>query len=447
MKKLIIVLSLSFSVMLMTLFGGMISNAQSPVTTIPQTTTVTVTQSTTQINLDQLINSIYSQVREQIYDQVYQELVSMIGDELYSEIHQSVLDRLEELVRDGSIPVTVDVLQDKIHAVIAVSNHSVFGVTTYLGATAKSLGSGVVYRFDQDANRYYLITNHHVIDGGDNYRIVFENNATVEATLHGFDQSADIAILSFSANQLNQTVIVSPLASDDSAQPGDFLIAVGNPRGYSFYGSTTLGVVSGINRNVDGDFFVAYLQHDASINSGNSGGPVYNLSGEVIGINVSKYVSDDIEGMGFAIPIRLVKRLITLIESNTMPDQTIKSTFGSLRDIREIKKEENTITVSSLVINEGLTLTNPTITLPEAIRNGLLVQTILASGSFQGTNITVGDLIAKVNDITIQSASDFYRTIYDQFIKGDQVSITYYVFDSTNLRYQANPQTIQITLR
>ncbi len=445
MKKMMILLVLVFGFGALFALTPTISNATAPQTTIPQTTTVTTTQ--TQINLDQLIEDIYQQVRSEIYDQVYAELLTMIGSELYDEIYENVLARLNELVANGEIPVVVDDFQDQIHQVIATSNHSVFGVTTYLGQTARSLGSSVVYRYDAIENTYFLITNHHVIDGGDNYRVVFEDGSTVVATLLGYDSSADIAILSFSAQGLNQTVNVSPLAQNGQTQPGQMIIAMGNPRGYSFYGSTTLGMISGVNRNVDNDYFVPYIQHDASINSGNSGGPIFNLQGDVVGINVSKYVSDDIEGMGFAIPIELVKRIIALVESNTMPSETIKSTFGTLRDIASLRTPQGTFTVSSLVINPSLTLTNPVITLPNALTKGLLVQSIDQAGSLFGTNIAIGDLIVGINGTPFASDAEFYRTIYDQYIKGDSISLTYYVFNSQTLSYQATPQTVQIVLK
>lgn len=445
MKKIIVILILVFGFGTIFALTPTISNATAPQTTIPDTTTVTTTQ--TQINLDQLIEDIYQQVRSEIYSQVYAELLTMIGSELYDEIYENVLVRLNELVANGEIPVVVDEFQEKIHSVIATSNQSVFGVTTFLGQTAKSLGSSVVYRFDAVENKYYLITNHHVIDGGDNYRVIFEDGSSVVATLLGFDSAADIAILSFSAQGLNQTIVVSPLAPNGQTQAGEIVIAVGNPRGYSFYGSTTLGMISGVNRNVDNDYFVPYIQHDASINSGNSGGPIYNLQGQVVGINVSKYVSDDIEGMGFAIPVELVKRIIALVETNTMPTQTIKSTFGTLRDVAPLRTAQGTITVSSLVISQSLTLTNPVITLPNAITKGLLVQAISASGSLFGTNIAVGDLIVGLNGTAFSSDAEFYRTLYDQFIKGDTVSLTYYVFNPQTLSYQATPQTISIVLK
>jgi serine protease Do len=464
MKKIRVLLIISFLVLSILSFWPQLSTQGStvPMTTTTQNTTTSLTPTTTfpftttatissngidYFDLDDLIEQIYQSIRQDIYNQIYEELFSMISEEMYEAIYAQVTNRLEELIAQGVIPVTVDHFQDQIHAVVEIAQDSVFGITTYLGTEAKSLGSSVVYRFNPNTNTYFIITNHHVIDKGDNFKIVFENGSSVVATLLGVDELADIAILSFSGVGLSQTIQVSQLAANDSTAPGSILLAVGNPRGYNFYGSVTLGVVSGINRNVDGDFYVAYIQHDASINSGNSGGPIYNLDGEVIGINVSKYVADDIEGMGFSIPISLVKRIIERIEANTMPSTTLKSNVGTLLSIRPLLNNEGKIVLNSLVVSPSLTLTNATISIPSLVQDGMLIQTISSSSSFDSTALRVGDLIVAVNGQSFIGAQGFYRYLYDNFAKGDSVSITYYTFNSTLLNYSATTQTIQVTLK
>jgi serine protease Do len=114
---------------------------------------------------------------------------------------------------------------------------------------------------------------------------------------------------------------VASFGDSDAIEKGTVVLAAGNPSGYNFFGSVTMGIISGKNRyfdtNNDGvrDMFVSYLQHDAAINSGNSGGPLYNIHGTVIGINVSKFVGSEIEGMGFAIPIETVTAILDDLEA------------------------------------------------------------------------------------------------------------------------------------
>jgi serine protease Do len=425
--------------------SGNVTTTTTPVTTIPMTTT---NQPFTYYNFDDLIDQIYAQVRAEIYEEIYNELTMMVGEELYEAIYEEVSRRLNDLISDGQIPVVMDLFQDDIFAVVALSNKSVFGITTYKGLTPVSLGSGVVYRFDESTNTYYIITNEHVIDEGDNFKIVFSDNSRVTATLIGFDVVADIAILTFSGVGLDKEILVSPLADSSKVLKGSPVLAVGNPRGYDFYGAVTLGVVSGLDRNVDGDYFVNYIQHDASINSGNSGGPIYNLNGEVVGINVSKYAASDIEGMGFAIPINLVKTIIAKIESGTMLYETIKPRLGiTFFDVSSLTITDNKFDVSSLRVSDSNTLTNIKITLPNSYQSGLFIRTILTDGSIFGSTIKVGDLIVKVNDHDINQLVDYYQYLYANFQSGDVVTISYLVINYDTLSYSETIQTITITLK
>lgn len=451
MKKTLILASLAVFGILSFVFGPLLTEGTTvPVTTIPETTITLDTSSTgfSYADLDDLIDQIYAEVRAEIYDDIYAELSQMISDDLYEEIYAAVIAQFDELVAGGSIPVVMNQFQDSIDAVVALANQSVFGVTTYLGTEGQSLGSGVVYRYDQAANQYYLITNQHVVDEGDNFRIVFSDESEVEATLLGVDTEADIAILRFSGVGLNQTIAVSPLAQDDATVKGDVVLAVGNPRGYNFYGSVTMGIVSGIDRDVDYDPFVLYIQHDASINSGNSGGPLYNLDGEVVGINVSKYVSDDIEGMGFAIPISLVKRIIERIEANNLPQSTIKARLmASWLDVSTLVDTNNDVAVARLEVNPLTTLTNIKVKLPSGIRNGLLVESMEVAGTLWNSGVAVGDLLIKIGDYTITDTYGLYEHLYANYEAGDTIVVWYYQFSVSGLNYNPTLRSATVTLK
>ncbi len=316
MKKWVILtlITLTFSVVL---FAGNTLSGETttvPITTIPETT---VTESTSPyqyvyVNQDDLVNQIYEDLYAEIYAELYAELAASIANDLYEEIYQSVMNQFETAFTLGSIEVPADEVQLQIYDVVELSDQSVVGVSSYVGTDGLALGSAVIFDYNATTQTYYVITNEHVVDGGDNYKVVFSDMEKVTATLLGVDADIDIAILSFSAIGLNRTLQVSPLGDSDLLTPGTLVLAAGHPKGYDFYGSVNLGIVAGVNRLISGET-VAYIQHDAAINSGNSGGPLYNLAGEVIGINVSKYATTDIEGMGFAIPINTVKEVITQI--------------------------------------------------------------------------------------------------------------------------------------
>jgi serine protease Do len=451
MKKTIILASLAVFGILSFVFGPLLTEGTTtPVTTIPDTTITLDTSSTgfSYTDLNDLIDQIYAEVRAEIYDDIYAELSQMISEDLYEEIYAAVLAQFDDLVAGGTIPVVLNQFQDSIDDVVTLADQSVFGVSTYLGTVGQSLGSGVVYRYDQTANLYYLITNQHVVDEGDNFRIVFADESEVEATLLGVDTEADIAILSFSGVGLTQTIAVSPLAQNDATVKGDIVLAVGNPRGYNFFGSVTMGIVSGINRDVDYDPFVMYIQHDASINSGNSGGPLYNLDGEVVGINVSKYVSDDIEGMGFAIPISLVKRIIERIEANNIPQSTIKARLQtSWLDVSTLVDANNDVAVARLEVNPLTTLTNIKIKLPSGIKNGLLVESMEVAGTMWNSGVAVGDLIVKIGDYTITDANGLFEHLYANYEAGDSIVVWYYQFSVSGLNYNPTLRSTTVTLK
>lgn len=296
-------------------------SVQAEETTTP--TTIPATETTDSLNTyyysstDNLIDQIYADVYRQIYDEVYAELSAEIEAGNQDEaIYAEVISKLETLIDSGELHVLVDEFQSHVDMVTAIAARSVVGVSN-LDSTPPSMGSGVIYYYDTIAERYYLITNEHVVEGGTQYQIRFEDGSTVVATLHGVNADVDVAILSFSSVGLTNTPLVSHFGDSAHLVKGTVVLACGHPEGYDFYGSLTLGIISGLNRAV-GTNDVDYIQIDAPINHGNSGGPLYNLQGEIIGINVLKMQSIDIEGMGFSIPIHQVIQVIEEIAPETL---------------------------------------------------------------------------------------------------------------------------------
>lgn len=226
---------------------------------------------------------------------------------------------ISELMPEDTINTTYDMLSFQ-ESIVEMTNEARTGV---LGIESTSLtgygtGSGVVYK--KVDNTYYLITNQHVVEGSISLKIVYEQNGILfeitneDITLVGTDSTTDIAVITFTSTQDFKVI---PFADSYDLEIGQFVFAVGNPLGFSYYGTLTMGVISGLSRYVqDGTFDATLLQHDAAISPGNSGGALLNINGELVGINNMKVVQDDVSNIGFAIPANTVKRIATDLEDD-----------------------------------------------------------------------------------------------------------------------------------
>lgn len=175
-----------------------------------------------------------------------------------------------------------------------------------------SCGSGVIIYSNDSA--LYMVTNYHVAEGATTLSVTFVDDQTYEAELCGYDETMDIALLKvsmddLSSDTLSQISVVS-VGDSDEMLVGEEVVAIGNALGYGQ--SVTTGIVSALDRAVSTDTGSStYIQTDAAINPGNSGGALFNVNGELVGINTAKVSSTDVEGMGYAIPISQVLELIS----------------------------------------------------------------------------------------------------------------------------------------
>ena len=207
----------------------------------------------------------------------------------------TVTEELTKEVRDVTINDTgiAEAVQKVYDAVVVVS--------TYREGSYIASGTGFVYR--QDGATYYLLTNYHVIENGDNVTVTFTNESVVETEIVGYDEYSDIAVLAIKSDE---DLVVAELGDNSLSRVGDTAFAVGAPLDSAYSWTVTRGIISGKDRFVEVDSnstVMKVMQTDAAINSGNSGGPLCNANGEVIGITSLKLVSSGVEGMGFAIPI------------------------------------------------------------------------------------------------------------------------------------------------
>ncbi|KOA20610.1 serine protease Do-like HtrB [Clostridium homopropionicum DSM 5847] len=206
----------------------------------------------------------------------------------------------------NTVPLSVANIAKQVGpAVVGVSVTTTSSVNRFgVSQSDEGMGSGIIF-----SEEGYILTNYHVVSGAKKITVIFNDGKEgkeITAKLINYDASMDIAVI-----KLTEKVTVPAVAEfgdSDALEAGDPAIAIGNPLGKQFIGTVTSGVISAVNREVAVDGQTQkYLQTDAAINPGNSGGALVNIYGQVIGINSAKIGGDEIEGLGFAIPINAVK--------------------------------------------------------------------------------------------------------------------------------------------
>lgn len=201
-----------------------------------------------------------------------------------------------------------DIVSQVMPSIVAVNTESQQTVTDWFGRqytqNAQGAGSGII--LSEDGDTLYIMTNYHVVKGATQVSVKFSDETTAEATVKGYDEDADIAVILIDMDELSadtkDTIRVAVMGDSDNLKVGESAIAIGNALGYGQ--SVTTGVVSAVSREVQlTDKTMTLLQTSAAINPGNSGGALLNGNGEVIGVNTVKYEDTSVEGMGYAIPI------------------------------------------------------------------------------------------------------------------------------------------------
>ena len=201
-----------------------------------------------------------------------------------------------------------DIVAQVMPSIVAVNTESQQTVTDWFGRqytqNAQGAGSGVI--LSEDGDTLYIMTNYHVVKGATQVSVQFSDDTTATATVKGYDEDADIAVILIDKDELSDetedTIRIAVMGDSDALQVGESAIAIGNALGYGQ--SVTTGVVSAVGREVQlTDKTMTLVQTSAAIKPGNSGGALLNGKGEVIGVNTVKYEDTSVEGMGYAIPI------------------------------------------------------------------------------------------------------------------------------------------------
>ncbi len=297
---------------------------------------------------------------------------------------------------------TDEIYSAYVNSCVAISTEIV--TTNLFGqqVTGAAAGSGFVLTSDG-----YLVTNYHVIEDATTISATFPDGTEYAATLVGGDSTNDVAVLKIDAEGLTPVVI----GDSDSLAVGQEVSTIGNPLGEMTF-SQTSGIVSALNREVtmsDGTV-MNMIQTDCTINSGNSGGPLFNQYGQVVGITSAKYSNNGssseatIEGIGFAIPINNVIDLVTDIMENGYV--TGKPSVGVLMS-----------DVSTDVQRYG-------------IPAGAEILAILDGSCADKAGLEVGDIITAVDDTTISSSSEL-SDVVQTYKAGDTVTLTIYRDNAT----------------
>ena len=318
----------------------------------------------------------------------------------FPEVFQETITKIEKdvTVTDKGIADAVEKVYD-----------SVIIVSTYENNKQISSGSGFLYKTDDD--KTYIITNHHVVDGGDSFKVTYTNGDVEKVELLGGDQYADIAVLEADVKENFEVVDVG---STDALRVGDTTFTVGAPLDNVYSWTVTRGIISGKERLVEisldssynTDYIMNVLQTDAAVNSGNSGGPLCDSNGEVIGVISAKISASGVEGMGFAIPIEVaIEKAEQIINGESSEYPYLGASMVNVTDVM------NNYYYMSYLKDTELT-------------SGVMIIDVEKNSSADEAKFKTGDIIIEINGNKISNVAYLRYELYKHNI-GDTIKITY----------------------
>lgn len=312
--------------------------------------------------------------------------------------------------------VSVNVTSQLTKAIDKVSD-AVVGVVNIQEANfwsqggEEGTGSGVIYK--KENGKAFVVTNHHVVENASQLEISLKDGTRVPAKLLGSDILMDLAVLEMDAKHVKK---VAEFGNSDTVKPGEPVIAIGNPLGLQFAGSVTQGIISGTNRTVevdldqDGapDWNAEVLQTDAAINPGNSGGALVNIEGQVIGINSMKIAQEEVEGIGFSIPINSAIPVISDLEK-----------YGQVRRPYMGVELRSLSDISSYHLQA-------TLHLPKDVTEGVAVIQVVPMSPAARAGLKQFDVIVALDDQKIRDVLDLRKYLYTKKSIGDKMKVTFY---------------------
>lgn len=300
-----------------------------------------------------------------------------------------------------------DIAKNCTSSVVSITCKSVEDVQSFFGKSqqyeSESAGSGIVLAKDDD--NLYLATNNHVVSGATDLSVCFNDSEdqVYKAEVKGTDATNDLAIVSVALKDISEDVIktitVATLGSSDKAAVGEQVVAIGNALGYGK--SVTSGYISALSREVTIDNNTAKLiQTDAAINPGNSGGALFNMKGEVIGINSAKFSSEEVEGMGYAIPINTAEPILEQLISMEKVDSSKQGSLG-------ISCQDVSSDVSKMY----------------DIPQGVYVADVTKNGAADKAGIETGDIITEFDGKSVANSSTLIN-LMQYYEEGTKVEVT-----------------------
>lgn len=345
----------------------------------------------------------------------------------------------------GSLDVS-EIVSEALPSIVSITTKSVQEVQNYFGMygmygyapqqqeqEVEGSGSGIIVGKNDD--ELLIATNYHVVEGADTLSVAFTDGNAVEASVKGFDEERDLAVVSVSLDDVEDdtmdAVSIANIGSSDDLKVGEQVVAIGNALGYGQ--SVTTGIVSAKNRRMDSDNNtvtdgsddssdgVNLIQTDAAINPGNSGGALLNMEGEVVGINSAKLASTEVEGMGYAIAISDVTDILQNLMNETSRDKLDDSEHGVLGI-------------------EGSSVSSEAVQM-YGIPAGVFVKKVTEGGAADKAGLKENSVITEFNGKTVSSNNQLieYLSYYEP---DEEVELTVQVPHGTSYK----EETVKVTL-
>lgn len=295
---------------------------------------------------------------------------------------------------------------------------SIVGIISYPAGTDYNItesgeGSGIIISSDG-----YIATNSHVIDDSKDTGVLVKLSTNEEyiGAVVGFDKRTDLAVVKIEAKDLP----VAEFADSDSVSIGQNAYAIGNPGGLQFSNSLTKGTISAVNRTIQSNSAVKYIQTDAAINPGNSGGALINSYSQIIGINTSKLVAEEYEGMGFAIPSNTVISIVNnIIRNGYVKGRAYLGITATEWSTYAAKKNDTPV--------------------------GVKIESLSTQNVFSSSDVQVGDIITEIDGTTVKDLASMYDAI-SEHSPDDRVTIKLFRMKNSSSDSQAKSFSVSVVL-
>lgn len=322
----------------------------------------------------------------------------------YTRLSES-LELTKTITKNGKTVVEKTSIRDGVEK----AKDSVVMIRGYKGETESSTGTGFIYKVDD--NFGYVMTNQHVVDKVDDVVLVESDDKEIQGEILGGDEYLDLAVIRINKKDAKDACIIG---DSSKSSVGDTVFTIGSPMGYEYRETVTSGILSGKDRMVSvsvgnsstEDYVMKVLQTDAAINPGNSGGPLLNINGEVIGINSMKLVQEEIEGMGFAIPIEYAMRHVDSLEKGE-------------------KIKWPVLGISMINAKDTASLYRNNITASSNVNSGVVVANISENSGASKSDLQKGDVIVGINGEKVQNIAYLRYELY-KYKPGESIELEYY---------------------